>query len=292
MEGVEVRCLALGYREAVLMGSLDSGLLAALNALRGLDDPTLSGELVVIAEIGRRDLDAETDGTLYVATQEFATDPGDTPANQPYWARLRVPGMSQSILEEDWLHTTAGTITTLEVVTNDGQMDAEWSHPYSYRGQQVQVLAGLKSWSRSQFKPLPGGHARILEVLRGEETVTLRLGPVKERADGACQQNLYGGFAGAYDFSATATTALGNVYNIGLRNFTVGCRFPTIITGTTSACERAMLIAMLRRTPRSFSPPNLSRALWVAASTSARVIRPSVPLPLRPLRSTPSCRAN
>ncbi|MNF58210.1 hypothetical protein D3C84_397600 [compost metagenome] len=53
-----------------------------------------------------------------------------------------------------------------------------------------------------------------------------------------------------------------------------------------------MLIAMLRRTPRSRSPPKLSRALCAACSTSERVTRPSGPLPASAASSTPICRAS
>jgi hypothetical protein len=108
------------------------------------------------------------------------------------------------------------------LINNDGELDADFDEAtYSWRGREMRLEGGLTSFARAAFSPIPGGNVRILDVHRGEDYVDLIVAPLAERPDRPVQTNLYSGRGGAYDFAGTASVACGDVYNLGLKNFTV-----------------------------------------------------------------------
>lgn len=202
--------------------STDQTIRDALRAIMGAGDPDLAGELVIIVEVARTLVSGGAVDTFRAATGEFATAPGDTPANEPYYARLRGPSFSQSILGSDWQASAALEFDALEFINIDGALDADVDPAvYEWRGVAATLYGGLKSWTRAQFKPLPGGHQRVVSLDRGDPILGVVVTPEENRLDQPVQENLYPGFENAYDFGGTADVDLGDVYNLGLRNATI-----------------------------------------------------------------------
>jgi len=215
------------------MAGVDSTVLAAVQANLGLDDPDLAGEVIFLLEVERWDITGSATDTFRAATGEFATAQTDTPAGTDYYPNLEVPSFGQSIFNgNDWEHTTGFVVSQISLLNIDGALDAEFATATeSWRGRKAVVLAGLKSWARSQFKIMPGGNVRILDILPGEDKVTLTTGPLADRPDRPLQTNLYEGRGAAYDYAGTATTAFGDVYNVGSRDFSIQFHFKTSTTG-------------------------------------------------------------
>lgn len=218
--------------------STDQTIRDALRAIMGAGDPDLAGELVIIVEVARTLVSSGAVDTFRAATGEFATDPGDSPANEPYYARLRGPAFSQSILGSDWQASAALEFEALEFINVDGALDAEADPAvYEWRGVAATLYGGLKSWTRAQFVPLPGGHQRVVELERGDGILGAVVTPEENRLDQPIQENLYPGFENAYDFSGAANVDLGDVYNLGLRNASIYFRFRY----TTAGAEVVLL---------------------------------------------------
>ncbi len=211
---------------------LDATLQATLDAIVGAADPDLSGQLVVIADLDRTFVSTGAVSTFRAATGEWATGTSDSPANTPYVARLRMPQFSQSVLESDWQRAGGALVTELALINNDGVLDADFDRSvYAWRGAAVRLRAGLQNWLLTQFKPLPAGDVRVIDVLPDEEQVRVLVQTEAERLDGPIQgrpahpQGRYGGFEHAYDFAGTANVTAGDTCNIGLRSATIHCRF-------------------------------------------------------------------
>lgn len=210
-------------------------LEGAIAASMGLDDPALAGQLVIVAEFERYDLSGNPSDTLYVATTDYITKPSDTPANQLFLPVLRVPDLSQSILSNGWVHSTGSAFSNVILNNIDSIIDDEFrKDTYDIKGRTVNLKAGLKTWDYSDFKSIPSGRQRVIDILPNENEVQVSLTGMLTRPDAMILPNRYGGFANAYFFDNGAYIGMGNEHNVGLRDFTVECRFKMGAATTTS----------------------------------------------------------
>ncbi len=226
----------------------------------GAGDPDLAGELVIIVEVARTLVSDDSVDTFRAATGEFATAPGDSPANEPYYARLRVPSFSQSFLGSDWQASAALEFDALEFINVEGALDDEVDPAvYEWRGVSAILYGGLKSWTRSQFKPLPGGQQRVVSLDRGDGILAAVITPEENRLDEPAQENLYPGFEHAYDFAGAADVDFGDVYNLGLRDATVFFSFRYTTAG-------AIVVALDKRGTVSASAGSAGFVIYSDAS--------------------------
>lgn len=244
---------------------LDDSIVKALDACLGLEDPALAGEVVVIFEVDRLDVDTGSVSTFRASTREFATSSTDSPAHTPYWARLVVPSFGQTIIKGGrWIRSSAFNFSEVMLLNTDGAIDHELSSNLEWKGRPARLLAGLRSWSRADFKPFPGGSMFIIDRLESDDNVRLVTSPVVNRPDLPVQQTFYGGFGGAYDFSSTANVAVGDVINLGERDFTVEMRFKC---GSTSSSNRVLL---MKRNGLTTGVGNPGYALFINSSDILR----------------------
>lgn len=121
--------------------------LSALSALYA--DP--DAESLFLVEIAAFDLDAGAAVDLYYATGEFATEPGDTPASQPYRAVV------QQALEFERSLYRAGSIGgrseagfgQIVLVNAEADLDA-WEH-YAIDGRAITVRMGGPNFAYDDF---------------------------------------------------------------------------------------------------------------------------------------------
>lgn len=214
---------------------IDATLLLNINRLVGAagdSDPSLEREIVVIAKFDRTLIATGAITPLRVATHEWATSPTDTPANTPYAPRLSGLRFAQSILNSDWMHAAGAVLTELQLLNIDGVLDADLDREvYGWHGAAFTLLAGLRNWTLSQFKPLPGSGGIVLDLQPGEEVARVVVQHDADRLDlpvqgrPAHRAGRYGGFQHAYDFAGTANCTYDNNGQPGLRSFTLHRRF-------------------------------------------------------------------
>ncbi len=211
--------------------------LEGLKASLGAGDPALAGRVVLIAEIDRYNFDTSADDPLFVATDEYATLPTDTPANQSYLAVLRAPNYNQSVLGSgDFLHSTGTTFDRVRLLNINKRLDREFDRDkYDIKGREIELMKGLQGDAFSTFENMPGGRKRIIEVILSDQFVELVLTDLVDRPDQLLLPNKYGGFDSAYDFAGTADVNVGDDFNLGLRDCTVEIRFKTAIPTVSDA---------------------------------------------------------